>query len=64
MSEQKNTPALIAYQVTQRGSKSFWNRIGAAWPNKAGGFQVELAALPVDGQLVLMPPKADSEAGA
>lgn len=57
-----NTPTLIAYSVKQNGKnrKSFWTRIGAAWPQKNGqGFNVQLEAFPVDGKIVLMPPKAD-----
>ena len=54
-----NAPALIAYQVDRKeNGKAFWHRIGAAWPNKKGGFQVKLSTLPVDGELVLMPAKA------
>ena len=29
-------PALIAYHVNERGEKSFWTRIGAAWDHKDG----------------------------
>jgi len=55
-----NAPALIAYQVEgSENGKGYWHRVGAAWPNKAGGFQVKLTALPVNGELVLMPPKAE-----
>lgn len=53
----ENTPALIAYQATQAKDKTYWHRIGAAWPNKKGGFQVKLQSLPVDGELVLLPPQ-------
>ena len=55
-----NAPSLIAYQVEgSENGKGYWHRIGAAWPNKAGGFQVKLTALPVDGELVLMPLKTE-----
>ena len=53
------SPALIAYQVDRNeNGNAFWHRIGAAWQNKKGGFQIKLTALPVDGELVLLPPKA------
>jgi hypothetical protein len=29
-------PALIAWHVTERGEKKFWNRIGAAWKHEDG----------------------------
>lgn len=53
-------PTYLAYTVQGRdkGQKSIWTRIGAAWPHKKGdGFTVELKAVPVDGRLVLMKPK-------
>ena len=59
-------PALIAYAVTGEGKQAFWTRIGSAWPHQHGeGFNIELNALPVNGRIVLMPPKAeDSTEGA
>ncbi|MEZ5551526.1 MAG: hypothetical protein R3E82_11595 [Pseudomonadales bacterium] len=57
----ENAPALIAYHVTENGDKTFWTRVGAAWPNKKGGFQVRLEAVPVNGELVLLPPRAKDE---
>ena len=51
---------LNAYAVKERGKgkKSYWTRIGRAWPHKSGtGFNLELEALPIDGKIVLMPPK-------
>jgi len=35
-----------------------WTRIGAAIPDKEGiGFSIELKAFPVDGRLVVLPPR-------
>jgi hypothetical protein len=58
-----NKPSLLAYTVKNRGKgKAIWTRIGAAWPHNSGtGFSIELEALPVDGRLVLIPPKSDEE---
>jgi hypothetical protein len=56
-----NTPKLYAYTVKDRGQgkKGIWTRIGAAFAHeKSGGFTIELDALPLDGKIVLMPPKA------
>lgn len=61
-----NKPTLLAYTVKNRGKgqKAIWTRIGAAWPHSNGdGFSIELEALPVDGRLVLIPPKADQPDG-
>ena len=62
-----NKPSLLAYTVKNRGKnqKAIWTRIGAAWPHNSGiGFSIELEALPVDGRLVLIPPKSDEDAEA
>jgi hypothetical protein len=56
-------PSLLAYTVKDRGKKqkAIWTRIGAAWPHNTGnGFSIELEALPVDGRLVLIEPKAEA----
>lgn len=58
-------PSLIAYTVKNRGKgkTAIWTKIGAAWPHSTGeGLSIELEALPVDGRLVLVPPKSDEEA--
>lgn len=58
----KRKPELVAYTVTGEGEKAYWTRIGSAWAHKEGeGFSLELAALPVNGRIVLMPPKLDGE---
>lgn len=56
-------PTYIAYTVKERrkGQKPIWTRVGAAWPHKSGtGYSIELEALPVDGRLVLIEPKAET----
>lgn len=58
MSQKKNNkPDLIAYVVTENGDKSYFNRIGAAWCNSKGGAKVLLDAFPIDGELLLLPPR-------
>ena len=56
-----NDPVLIAYTVKDRpGSESTWRRIGVAFPHDRGaGLTVLLDALPIDGRIVLVEPKAD-----
>lgn len=56
------TPAFIAYTSTGKGRNALWTRIGAAWlHNNGGGYTIDLAALPPDGRLVLLPPGMDAE---
>jgi len=58
-------PTLIAYAVKNRGKgkTAIWTKIGAAWPHHdKPGFSIELDAMPVDGRLVLIEPKADETA--
>ncbi|TXL75135.1 hypothetical protein FHP25_14720 [Vineibacter terrae] len=57
-------PALIAYHVSQRGEKSFWTRIGAAWKHEDGkGLSVHLDLVPVNGgRLVLREPTEEVQA--
>ena len=57
-----NDPVLIAYTVKDRPRrKPVWRRIGVAFPHdKGSGLTVLLDALPADGRIVLVEPKADS----
>jgi hypothetical protein len=41
----------VAYVITERGERSFWNRIGVAFTNKDGSITVKLDALPTSGTL-------------
>jgi hypothetical protein len=44
----------------KKGERGFWTRIGTAFPHQEGeGFNVRLDALPVDGKLVILPPKEE-----
>jgi len=54
-------PALIAYSVSERGEKSFWTRIGAAWDHEdAKGLTLQLDLVPVNGgRIVLREPNAE-----
>lgn len=54
-------PSLLAYTVREGADgKSFWNRIGAAWSNKDGGFSLQLESIPLDGRIVCTPPREPS----
>jgi hypothetical protein len=41
----------IAYVITQRKDKNFWNRVGVAFVNSDGSINVKLEAVPVSGEL-------------
>lgn len=50
----KQKPTLIAYHVRKSGEKSYWDRVGAAFPHKdQSGFDLVLDSLPVSGRVVL-----------
>lgn len=57
-------PALIAWHVSERGEKSFWTRIGAAWGHKDGeGYNIQLDLVPTGiGRIVLRAPSQNEEA--
>ncbi|GAB4182358.1 MAG: hypothetical protein Tsb002_03530 [Wenzhouxiangellaceae bacterium] len=48
-------PDFIAYQVQQgQDGQAYFNKIGAAWQHKDGeGYELDLAAVPVDGRISL-----------
>lgn len=57
-------PTYIAYTVTKGkpSDQGFWTAIGAAWPNKDGhGFNIQLHAIPLDGNIVLREAKDKNE---
>jgi hypothetical protein len=58
-------PALIAYHVAERGGKSFWTRIGAAWDHEdAKGLTLQLELTPVGGgRIVLREPNGEESTG-
>jgi hypothetical protein len=61
MSDQQ--PAFTAYAVTKReGKDDWWTPIGAAFPHKDGtGYNIVLQTIPLDGKIVLRPPKERQE---
>ncbi len=56
-------PNYTAYTVVKRdGKDDFWIAIGAALQHQDGdGFNVVLQALPINGKIVLRPPKAQTD---
>lgn len=47
--------ALVAREG--KDGKTHWTKIGAAFPNRDGGYSVVLDALPLDGKIVLKVPR-------
>jgi hypothetical protein len=56
-------PSYQAYTVVKReGQDDFWLNIGAAFMHQDGdGYNIILQAFPINGKIVLRPPKAQSE---
>ncbi|QFT93379.1 hypothetical protein FIU86_11055 [Roseovarius sp. THAF9] len=55
--QQRKAPAFLAWHVADNGEKSFWNKVGAAWPHKDGkGYTLQLETVPVNGRIVIREP--------
>ena len=64
MSRPFNVCVLRDYTKSDGTEGTEWRQVGIAWPHKNGpGFNVELLALPVDGKLVIVPPKENNQQG-
>ncbi len=61
--KQESVPLfLIAYHVNERGEKSFWTRIGAAWGHRDGeGLTVDLDLVLLDGGRIVLRPLKDEK---
>lgn len=61
---ENKTPTHRAYSVRNFGEdnkKIYWTQIGSAWQHSDGkGFNIQLEAFPVNGQLTIRPAKAKS----
>jgi len=55
-------PALIAYQVRNKGEEGFWTKVGVAFQNADGkGYSLLLDAVPLDGRIILRTPTEKAE---
>ncbi|MBV50463.1 MAG: hypothetical protein CMN10_18135 [Roseobacter sp.] len=55
--QQPNAPEFLAWHVTDKGEKPFWNKVGAAWRHKDGkGCTLQLEVVPINGRIVLRQP--------
>lgn len=49
---------MVEDKETGDGKRSFWTKVGVAFPNKDGSWRLELAAVPVTGRLQMRDPQA------
>ena len=57
----QNAPQYLAWHVTEKGQKSYCNKVGAAWPHKDGkGYTLQLETCPINGRIVLRLPLEDA----
>lgn len=60
--KKKARPARHVFTVVDRGGKSYWIRIGAAFGNYDGSDTVLLDALPINGKIQIRVPVAKEQA--
>lgn len=56
---QGKKPDYEVFVSEKNGDKTYYTRIGAAWSVGNDGISIKLRAVPIDGNLVLFPPKSD-----
>ena len=57
----QNAPEFLAWHVAEKGEKSYWNKVGAAWSHKDGkGYTLQLETCPINGRIVLRLPLEDA----
>jgi len=54
----------IAYVITNRNGRNFWNRVGVAFVNSDGSINVRLEAVPVNGEIQIRDYTPRDELGA
>lgn len=60
-SQAENAPEYLAWHVTEKGGKSFWSKVGAAWKHKDDkGYTLQLETCPISGRIVLRLPREDA----
>ncbi len=52
-----NKPDYGVFVSRKNGEKTYYSRVGSAWSVSNDGISIKLDALPVDGSLILFPPK-------
>jgi hypothetical protein len=59
-------PFTVSTPRKRKDGKTYWHKLGAAWPRDDGGFKVDLDALPLpdaEGKVTLLisPPREDGD---
>lgn len=54
-------PDYEVFVSSKNGEKTYYNRVGAAWCVGNDGISIKLQAVPVNGELILFPPKSDED---
>lgn len=59
MTEETKRKYKVAYAVVERekDGKSFWTKVGAAFPNRDGSLSVWLDAMPINGKIQIRDPQ-------
>lgn len=52
-----NRPWSVASPIEGKDKKTFWARVGSAFPRDDGGFNIVLNALPINGKISIFPPQ-------
>ncbi|MBX3248498.1 MAG: hypothetical protein KF901_15080 [Myxococcales bacterium] len=60
MNEKKSHKVVFA--LTERQGKTYWMRVGVAWPNRDGSLTLQLDAIPISGKLQVREPEVRDEA--
>lgn len=56
---------LEALVCREKNGRTFWTKIGAAFPNRDGvGYTLQLDANPIDGKIILRPRRERQDAAA
>lgn len=59
-----NRPMKVVYTIVERQpGKSFWVRLGAAFANRDGSWNIHLDAVPTNGKLQLRDPEPAEDRG-
>lgn len=54
-------PEYEVFISQKNGDKTYYTKIGAGWEVAKGGISIKLAALPIEGSMVLFPRKEEDE---
>lgn len=50
-----------AYNIIEKGEKTFWNRVGTAFHNHDGSINIWLEAVPLQGKIQIRPDDRDAQ---